>query len=156
LIPWWGNSLRKTGTERETGWAVQESLLLVSLSREFPPEGTSRRAPDTHGCPLGMPLLDWCSSDIDLGPEEMSLCGHKMLHAGLKCFRLVSRVLAFTGQRTGSWGSWLTCEPKPVHAVGFIRKERLQLEQCSRMWKPVTHCSGEGWGFYEHFNSGFG
>jgi hypothetical protein len=34
------------------------------------------------------------------------------------------------------------------------RKERLQLEKCSRVQKLVAHCSGEGWGFYEHFNSG--
>jgi hypothetical protein len=36
------------------------------------------------------------------------------------------------------------------------RKERLQLEQCSGTWKPVAHCSDEGWGFYGHFNSGLG
>jgi hypothetical protein len=36
------------------------------------------------------------------------------------------------------------------------RKERLQLEKCSRAWKPVAHCSGEGWDFYGHFNCGFG
>jgi hypothetical protein len=36
------------------------------------------------------------------------------------------------------------------------RKERVQLEQCSRAWKSVTRCSGEGWGFYGYFNSGLG
>jgi hypothetical protein len=36
------------------------------------------------------------------------------------------------------------------------RKERLQLEQCSRARKPVAPCSGEGWGFYGCFNSGSG
>jgi hypothetical protein len=36
------------------------------------------------------------------------------------------------------------------------RKERLQLENCSGAWKPVARCSGEGWGFYGHFNSGLG
>jgi hypothetical protein len=36
------------------------------------------------------------------------------------------------------------------------RKERLQLEKCSGAQKLVTHCSGEGWGFYGHFNSGLG
>jgi hypothetical protein len=48
-------------------------------------------------------------------------------------------------------------EPKPAYKVGFIReKERLQLEQCSRAWKLVAHCTGEGWGFYGHSNSGLG
>jgi hypothetical protein len=36
------------------------------------------------------------------------------------------------------------------------RKERLQLGNCSGAGKLVAHCSGEGWGFYGHFNSGFG
>jgi hypothetical protein len=77
--------------------------------------------PDTHGHALGMPLLVWRSSLINLGPGEMSLCAvAKNVTADLKCCGLVSRVLAFTGQRTGSWGSRLTCEPKPVHKAGFI------------------------------------
>jgi hypothetical protein len=33
------------------------------------------------------------------------------------------RFLTFTAQRTGSWGSWLTCEPRPEHKVGFIREK---------------------------------
>jgi hypothetical protein len=33
-------------------------------------------------------------------------------------------------------------------------KGYIQLEQCSRAWKPIACCSGEGWGFY--FNFGFG
>jgi hypothetical protein len=37
-----------------------------------------------------------------------------------------------------------------------VRKERLQLEKCSGSWKPVAHCSGEGWGFYGQSNSGLG
>jgi hypothetical protein len=36
------------------------------------------------------------------------------------------------------------------------RKERLQLEKCSGAQKPVAHCSGGGWGFYGHSNSGLG
>jgi hypothetical protein len=36
---------------------------------------------------------------------EMSLCVIAKMLCGLKCCRLVLRVLAFTGQRTGSWGS---------------------------------------------------
>jgi hypothetical protein len=35
------------------------------------------------------------------------------------------------------------------------RKERLQLEKCSGA-RTVAHCSGEGWGFYGRFKSGFG
>jgi hypothetical protein len=34
------------------------------------------------------------------------------------------------------------------------RKERLQLEKCSRARNLVAHCTGEGWGFYGRFNSG--
>jgi hypothetical protein len=34
------------------------------------------------------------------------------------------------------------------------RKERLQLEKCSGARKSVTPCSGKGWSFYGHFNSG--
>jgi hypothetical protein len=71
----------------------------------------------------------------------------KLLCAGVKCCGRVLNVLAFTGQRIGSWGSWLTCETRPVHEVGFIRKERLQLQQCSGAQKLVAPCSGEGWGF---------
>jgi hypothetical protein len=42
----------------------------------------------------------------------------------------------------------LNDEPKPVYEVGFIReKGKLQTEKCSAAWKPVTSCSGEGWGF---------
>jgi hypothetical protein len=51
----------------------------------------------------------------------------------------------------------LNDEPKLVYKVGFIeRKERLQLEHCSGARKPVTPCSGEGWGFLRMFNSGLG
>jgi hypothetical protein len=40
-------------------------------------------------------------------------------------------------------------EPKPVYKVGFIRKkERVQLEHCSRAQKLVACCSGENWSFY--------
>jgi hypothetical protein len=51
----------------------------------------------------------------------------------------------------------LNDEPKPVDKVGFIReKGRAQLGNCSGAGKPVAHCTGEGWGFYGHFNSGLG
>jgi hypothetical protein len=36
------------------------------------------------------------------------------------------------------------------------RKERPQLRYCRGAQKPVAHCSGEDWGFYGLFNSGFG
>jgi hypothetical protein len=36
------------------------------------------------------------------------------------------------------------------------RKERLQLEKPSGAQKLVVHCSGEGWGFYGHSNTGLG
>jgi hypothetical protein len=47
----------------------------------------------------------------------------RVLCASVKCCGPVSRVLTFAGQRTGSWGSRLTCEPRPVHRVGFIREK---------------------------------
>jgi hypothetical protein len=50
----------------------------------------------------------------------------------------------------------LNDEPKPVYKVGFIRKESLQLEKCSRAQSPEISNSGEGWGFYGRFNSGLG
>jgi hypothetical protein len=51
----------------------------------------------------------------------------------------------------------LNDEPKLVYKVGFIReKERLQLEKSSGAQKLVACCTGEGWGFYGHFNSGLG
>jgi hypothetical protein len=68
------------------------------------------------------------------------------LHAGLKCW----------GQCRGSLPSQArelareADEPKPVciYKVDLLeRKERLQLEKCSRAPKSVTRCSGEGWGF---------
>jgi hypothetical protein len=52
-------------------------------------------------------------------PSECDPC----LMCGVKCCGLVLRVLAFTGQRTVLWGSWLTCKPRPVHKVGFIREK---------------------------------
>jgi hypothetical protein len=76
-----------------------------------------------------------------------------MLCAHVKCCGLVLRVLAFTGQGTGSWGSWLTCEPKSVYKVGFIsEKGKATAGACSGAWKLLAHCSGEGWGFYGRFN----
>jgi hypothetical protein len=51
----------------------------------------------------------------------------------------------------------LSDEPKPVYEVGFIRekgKATAKVLQWSQ--KPVAHCTGEGWGFYGHFNSGLG
>jgi hypothetical protein len=48
-------------------------------------------------------------------------------------------------------------KPKPVYEVGFPReKGKAKLEQCSGAWKPVARCSGKGWNFYGHFNSGLG
>jgi hypothetical protein len=47
-------------------------------------------------------------------------------------------------------------EPKPVYKVGFIReKGKATARACSRAWKPVARCSGEGWVFYRHFNCRF-
>jgi hypothetical protein len=50
----------------------------------------------------------------------------------------------------------LNDEPKPVYKKWDLleRKERLQLEECSRAQKSVTCCSDEGWDFYGRFNSG--
>jgi hypothetical protein len=68
-----------------------------------------------------------------------------LLCADLKCCGLVSRVLAFIGQGTGLWGSWLICEPKLVYQVGFIRaKGKATARACSGSQKPVARCSGEG------------
>jgi hypothetical protein len=51
----------------------------------------------------------------------------------------------------------LNDEPKLVYKVGYIRKERVQLGNCSRARKPVVaRCTGESWGFYGRFNSGLG
>jgi hypothetical protein len=51
----------------------------------------------------------------------------------------------------------LNDEPKPVYEVEFIKEKRKATARaCSRARKLVAHCSGEGWGFYGHFNSGFG
>jgi hypothetical protein len=50
----------------------------------------------------------------------------------------------------------LNDEPKLVYKKWDLleRKERLQLQKSSGAQKLVTNCSGEGWGFYGHFNSG--
>jgi hypothetical protein len=51
----------------------------------------------------------------------------------------------------------LTYKPKLVEEVGFIReKGKAAARACSGAQIPVAHCSGEGWGFYGCFNSGFG
>jgi hypothetical protein len=72
------------------------------------------------------------------------------------CYVLVSRVLAFIGQRIGSWGSWMISQSQYIKWDLLERKERLHLGNCSRAWKPVACCTGEGWGFYGGFNSGLG
>jgi hypothetical protein len=44
-----------------------------------------------------------------------------------------------------------------VYKVGFIReKGKATATEVQRSWKPVTRCSGEGWGFYGRSNSGLG
>jgi hypothetical protein len=73
-----------------------------------------------------------------------------------RCCGLVSRVLTFAGQGTGSWGSWMMSQSWYRKWDLLGRKERLQLEKCTGARKPVTCCSGEGWGFYGRFNSGLG
>jgi hypothetical protein len=51
----------------------------------------------------------------------------------------------------------LSDEPKPVYKVGFIReKGKATAREVQQSPKSVTRCSGEGWGFYGHLNSGFG
>jgi hypothetical protein len=51
----------------------------------------------------------------------------------------------------------LNDEPKPVYKVRFIReKGKATAKVCSGAPKPVTPCSGKGWGFYGCFNSGLG
>jgi hypothetical protein len=47
-------------------------------------------------------------------PCEVLDVAFRLLCASLKCCELVSRVLAFISKGTGSWGSWLICEPKLV------------------------------------------
>jgi hypothetical protein len=60
----------------------------------------------------------------------------------------VPRVLAFTGQGIGSWNNGLIHgTTRLTHKVEFIRERKLQVEQCSGAWKPVTPCWGEVWGF---------
>jgi hypothetical protein len=81
----------------------------------------------------------------------------KMLHAGVEVLQA-----CFKGPCLHRPGNWLVRqlndEPKPVYIKWDLleRKERLQLEECREAWKLVTHYSGEGWGFYGHFNSGLG
>jgi hypothetical protein len=59
-------------------------------------------------------------------------------------------------------GNWLVRQVNDDPRLVYIkwdlleRKERLQLEACRGAQKLVTCCSGEGWGFYGHFNSGMG
>jgi hypothetical protein len=79
----------------------------------------------------------------------------QMLHVGVKVLQAGVEGPCF--HRPGNWLlRQLNEDPKPVYKVGFIRKEMLQLEKCSRAQKPVTPCSGEIWGFYGHFNPGLG
>jgi hypothetical protein len=41
----------------------------------------------------------------------------------------------------------MTYKLKPVYKVGFIRERgKATAGACSGAWKPVAHCSGEGWG----------
>jgi hypothetical protein len=96
-------------------------------------------------------LSQFGTTYTNLGSEEIgSLC------VSPKCYMLVSRVLAFTGQRTGSWGSWMTIQSRYIKQDLWERKGRLQLRYCSGAQKPVACCTGEGLGFYGHFNSGLG
>jgi hypothetical protein len=89
-----GMSLRKIGRDRQ-GEQCKEVCFWLVLSRGFPPAGASSRVPDTQQSHLRHDPV-WHSRYINLGSEERSL------RALPKCYMLVSRVLAFTGQRTGS------------------------------------------------------
>jgi hypothetical protein len=80
-----------------------------------------------------------------------------LLHASAKVLQA-----SVEGPCLHSPGNWLMTQlndgPKPVYIKWDLlaRKERLQLQECSGAWKLVTCCSGEGWSFYGHFNSGLG
>jgi hypothetical protein len=52
----------------------------------------------------------------------------------------------------------LNDEPKPVYKKWDLleKKERLQLEICSRALTLVACCSGEGWGFMDVLILGWG
>jgi hypothetical protein len=107
---------------------------------------------------VGQETAVWtCPQD---GPQKLVWGDFLVLCASLtslKCCGPVSRVLAFTGQRTGSWGSWSTCKPKPVQEVGFIREKGKATDRTVQ-WSPETGtlCSGEGWGFYGCLTLGLG
>jgi hypothetical protein len=104
-----------------------------------------------------MPLLVWHSSHTNLGPKENVLfCIAK--NVTCQCEGLWAGVEGPCLYRPENWLEMqLIDEPKLVYKVGFIReKGKATARACSRAQKPVAHCSGEDWGFYGHFNSGFG
>jgi hypothetical protein len=88
-------SLRKIGRNRQ-GKQLKEVCFWLILSRGFPPTGASSRVLDTQGshlrhAPVGLVLKSYLSWSRN----------RKSLRALPKYYLLVSRVLAFTGQRTG-------------------------------------------------------
>jgi hypothetical protein len=91
-----GKYHRKIGRDRQ-GEQHKEVCFWLVLSRGFPQQEHPAGCRTLNGHTLGMALFVWHSSHTDLGPEE-----RKSLHISPKCYMLVSRVLAFTGQRMGS------------------------------------------------------
>jgi hypothetical protein len=117
-----GKSLRKTGTEREGGRTLQGSLLLANPQQGIPSAGASRRAPDTHGHTLGMPMLVWRSSHTNFGPEEKSLCGRQNVICQFEV--LQAGVEGPCLYRPKNWiVRQLDDELKPVYGVRFIREK---------------------------------
>jgi hypothetical protein len=94
-------------------------------------------------------LSQFGTTYTDLGPEERkSLNGRQMLCAGVKA--LQAGVKGPCLHRSENWLiRQLNDEPKLIYKKWDLleRKERLQLEKCSRAQKPVTCCTDEAWGF---------
>jgi hypothetical protein len=117
-----GKSLRKTGTERERqGKWHREVCFWIVLTRGFPPEGVSSRAPEAHGRTLGKLLLAWCSVILTLVQERCPFvvarnvtCQCEMLWAGVEGSCL---------HRPENWLVRQLIETRPVHKVGFIREK---------------------------------
>jgi hypothetical protein len=108
-----------------------------------------------------------------LGPPAVrpSVLHHKYtvwcIHAILSRHKK-NRVLCVMCRCEVLWGSWPSQARELARGAAdwFVsqswyrkwdlleRKERLQLDQCSGARKPVACCTGGGWGFYGHSNSG--
>jgi hypothetical protein len=80
------------------------------------------------------------------------ICWCEMLWAGVQSSCL------HRPERTGSWGSWLTCEARTIHKVGFIREKGKATARAAQ-WSLETSGSLLKWRlglFNGCFNSGLG